>query len=128
MQAIKITLNDHLEMIADLLDSPTANAVAGALPIETTTNAWGDEHYFGIPVQEDAEPGASAVVQLGELVYWPPGNAFCIFFGPTPASHGHDDIRAASPVNVIGSMRSVPVDDLRAIRSGASVRVAALEE
>ena len=128
MQAIKITLNDQLELSADLLDSPTANAVADALPVEATLSAWGDEQYFGIPVQADAEPGASDVVQLGELAYWPPGNAFCIFFGPTPASQGHNDIRAASPVNVIGSLRSVPVDDLRAIRSGASVRVEALEE
>jgi hypothetical protein len=41
------------------------------------------------------------VLKLGELCYWPPGRAFCIFFGPTPASQG-DEIRPASPVNVFG--------------------------
>jgi hypothetical protein len=41
------------------------------------------------------------VVELGDIAYWPPGNAFCIFFGPTPASNG-SEIRPASAVNVVG--------------------------
>ena len=61
---------------------------------------WGDEIYFGIPVQA-VEDQAKEVVALGDLGYWPPGHAFCIFFGPTPASQG-DEIRPASPVNVVG--------------------------
>jgi hypothetical protein len=128
MQAIKITWDDSLELEADLSDSPTANAIADALPIETTISTWGGEHYFGIPVQADLEPGASDLVQLGELAFWPPGNAFCIFFGRTPASQGPDDIRVASAANVFGKLRSVPVEDLRAIPSGAKVRIEALEE
>ena len=128
MQAIKISWNDELELNADLSDTATARAIADALPIETRINTWGDEHYFGIPVQADAEPGASAAVEVGDLAYWPPGNAFCVFFGPTPASHGSDDIRAASPVNVVGRLRSTPVGELQAIRSGARVRIEALDE
>ena len=128
MQAIKISWNGELELSADLSDTATARAIADALPIETRINTWGDEHYFGIPVQAEAEPGASAAVELGDLAYWPPGNAFCVFFGPTPASHGPDDIRAASPVNVVGSLRSTPVAELRAIRSGTTVRIEALDE
>lgn len=128
MQAIKISWNDELELNADLSDTATAKAIADALPIETRISTWGDEHYFGIPVQADAEPGASAAVELGDLAYWPPGNAFCVFFGPTPASHGPDDIRAASPVNVVGRLRSTPVAELQAIRSGAMVRIEALDE
>ena len=38
---------------------------------------------------------------MGDVGYWPPGQALCLFFGPTPASHD-DEIRPASPVNVIG--------------------------
>ncbi|MQG29069.1 MAG: hypothetical protein FI723_11855, partial [SAR202 cluster bacterium] len=37
------------------------------------------------------------------LGYWPPGQAFCLFFGPTPASQG-DEIRPASEVTVIGKI------------------------
>ncbi|MCY4108071.1 MAG: cyclophilin-like fold protein [Chloroflexi bacterium] len=128
MQAIKISWNSELELNADLSDTATARAIADALPIETRISTWGDEHYFGIPVQADAEPGASAAVELGDLAYWPPGNAFCVFFGPTPASHGPDDIRAASPVNVVGRLRSTPVEELQAIRSGSTVRIEALDE
>ena len=38
---------------------------------------------------------------MGDLAFWPPGNALCIFYGPTPASRG-DEIRAASGVEVVG--------------------------
>jgi hypothetical protein len=85
---------------ADLIDEnpETADAIWGALPFEGEANIWGDEIYFTIPVSSESENGRE-VVELGELAYWPPGNAFCIFFGKTPASRG-DEIRAASPVNV----------------------------
>ena len=89
-----------VQMEADLNDTETARAVVGVLPVTATASTWGDEIYFGIPiVQELEEP--QEVVQLGDLGYWPPGRAFCIFFGPTPASRG-DEIRPASAVTVIG--------------------------
>jgi hypothetical protein len=76
-----------------------------ALPIEGKANLWGEEIYFSIPVKTSQEKGARDVVSSGELGYWPPGHAFCIFFGPTPASRG-DEIRAASAVNIIGKVLS----------------------
>ena len=85
---------------AELNDSKTADAIWDALPIEAKAQTWGDEIYFGIPVRAEADR-AKEVVALGDLGYWPPGDAFCIFFGPTPASRG-DEIRPASPVNVVG--------------------------
>ncbi len=93
----------QVEAAADLVASPTADAIWQALPIQGRANRWGDEIYFEIPVQRAAEPDAHDVVQSGEIAYWPPGAAFCIFFGPTPASRG-DEIRAASPVNVVGQI------------------------
>ena len=71
------------------------------LPIKGNANVWGDEIYFRIPVKAEPETDARAAVEVGELGYWPPGKAFCIFFGRTPASTG-DEPRAASPVNRIG--------------------------
>ena len=93
----------QVEAAADLVASPTADAIWLALPIQGRANRWGDEIYFEIPVQRAAAPDARDVVQSGEIAYWPPGAAFCIFFGPTPASRG-DEIRAASPVNVVGQI------------------------
>ncbi len=86
---------------AELNDSETARQIASELPIEEGSfNTWGDEIYFSIPVTADPE-NAVETVDLGDLGYWPPGKAFCIFFGKTPASEG-DEIRPASPVNPIG--------------------------
>jgi hypothetical protein len=100
--ANRITINaGSVTMEAELNDSPTAQAVWEALPITGRANIWGDEIYFAIPVQAGEGPDARADVEVGELGYWPVGSAFCIFFGPTPASDGPEP-RAASPVNVLG--------------------------
>ncbi|MBI4381993.1 MAG: hypothetical protein HY574_12490 [candidate division NC10 bacterium] len=92
---------------AVLHQSPTAAAIWSALPIEARANTWGDEIYFSIPVKAALEKDAQEVVQLGDLGYWPPGTAFCIFFGPTPTSHG-DEIRPASAVNIVGKVQGDP--------------------
>ncbi len=98
---ITITVED-IKMSAELNNSETAQKIWDALPIEGSVNTWGDEIYFSIPVNIGLE-NAKAVVSEGDLGYWPPGNAFCIFFGLTPASHG-DEIRPASPVNIFGKI------------------------
>lgn len=97
----------NLKVEAELNDSKTAQLIWEALPIEARGNTWGEEIYFGIPVKTGLEQGAREVVSSGELGYWPTGHAFCIFFGPTPASRG-DEIRAASAVNVIGKVVGDP--------------------
>lgn len=105
---------------AMLNGSRTATAVWDALPLSIPGETWGDEIYFGIPVKAQAED-AREVVGLGDLGYWPPGSAFCIFFGRTPASRG-DEIRPASPVNVIGRVVGDPTV-FKSVRSGTTVRV-----
>jgi hypothetical protein len=100
VKKIRIVLGD-LVLGAELYDSPTAQKVWETLPFETSFNTWGDEIYFSIPVKMDLESDAQEVVESGDLGYWPSGNAFCIFFGPTPMSSG-GEIRPASAVNMIG--------------------------
>ena len=122
-RAIRITAGP-VTVEAELDDSQTAAAIAAALPIEATAQTWGDEIYFDIA---QALPGESPreVVELGDLGYWPPGQALCIFFGPTPMSRG-SEIRPASPVNVVGRV----VGDARAfsrVRAGARVRIEAVK-
>ena len=103
---------------AVLNDTPTATAIWDALPIEARASTWGDEIYFSIPVDR-SEENAQATVALGDLGYWPPGKAFCIFFGPTPMSRG-DEIRPASPVNVVGQLQGDP-GVFRRVSSGSRV-------
>ena len=118
-RAIRITAGT-VSAEAQLNDSRTARAIWEALPIEAKAQTWGDEIYFGIPVKAKAE-NARAVVEMGDLAYWPPGSAFCIFYGPTPASQG-DEIRPASPVNVFGRVLGDPTV-FKPVRSGATVLV-----
>lgn len=99
----KITIIiEDLKIHAELNNSETAKKIWEALPIEANVQTWGDEIYFSIPVKLGLE-NAKAIVLEGDLGYWPPGNAFCIFFGLTPASQGNE-IRPASPVNVFGKI------------------------
>lgn len=105
---------------ARLNDSRTATAVWDALPIAARAQAWGDEIYFDIGLPAEPE-SPREVVALGDLAYWPPGQAFCIFFGKTPASRG-DEIRAASGVNVIGQVAGDPTVFKR-VRSGTTITV-----
>jgi hypothetical protein len=91
-----------IETTAELNNTSTAQAIREALPIKGRVNLWGDEIYFSIPLSLKLEAGQE-VVSMGDLGYWPDGNAFCIFFGPTPVSQG-DEIRPASPVTVFGKV------------------------
>ena len=91
-----------IEAEAELNATRTAQAIWETLPIKSRVNLWGDEIYFSILLSLGLELGQE-LVSLGDLGYWPDGNAFCIFFGPTPVSQG-DEIRPASPVTVFGKV------------------------
>jgi hypothetical protein len=106
---------------AILNDSPTATKVWDALPIDGRGSTWGEEIYFSIPVEAKQEKDAREVVAVGELGYWPPGSAFCIFFGRTPASTDEKP-RAASAVNILGRVQG-DATAFKAVPSGARVRL-----
>ncbi len=110
-----------VSMTATLNDSETSQKLWDALPIEAAANTWGDEIYFGIPVQAKTEPNARAEVPVGTLGYWEPGQAFCIFFGRTPVSVS-DMPKAANPVNILGEVDGEPTD-FRAVPDGTTVRL-----
>jgi len=119
-RAIRITAG-KVSAEAVLNDSPTATKIWEALPIEGRGNTWGDEIYFSIPVEAKQDKDAREIVAVGELGYWPPGNAFCIFFGRTPASTDERP-RAASAVNIIGTLRG-DATAFKAVPSGTRVRL-----
>ncbi|MFC1552671.1 cyclophilin-like fold protein [Candidatus Latescibacterota bacterium] len=115
---IVITI-DNESVRAELNDSQTSEQILAKLPIESDFSTWGDEIYFSIPVQMGSENGKE-IVELGELGYWPPGNAFCIFYGATPEST-EDEIKPASEVNPLGRI----LDDPKVFKrlSSASSRI-----
>jgi hypothetical protein len=106
--------------VARLVANETARAIWNALPLEARASRWGDELYFGVPV-ELPEEEAQEVVEVGDVAYWPPGHAVCIFWGPTPASAGQEP-RAASPVNVFGHIAE-DAAEFGSASSGVTVRL-----
>ena len=110
-----------IEAGAVLNDSPTAQKIWEALPIEARGNTWGDEIYFAIPVKSSLGKDARELVEVGDLGYWPSGSAFCIFFGPTPVSRGNE-VRPASAVNVIGRVTG-DAKAFKKVSDGAKVRI-----
>ena len=119
MTQIKIEF-ENTSIDAVLNNSETADKIKKILPLSNSVNTWGDEIYFSIDVN-DGEIDSKEVVELGDLGYWPPGNAFCLFFGLTPASEG-SKIMPASPVNIIGRILS-DLEILKSIKSGEKVSV-----
>ena len=116
-RAIQITAGT-VSAEARLNESRTATAIWDALPIDARGDTWGDEIYFDIGLTAAPE-SPKDVVEPGDLGYWPPGRAFCIFFGPTPMSRA-GEIRPASPVNVVGRIVGDP-KIFKAVSAGARV-------
>lgn len=120
MKILKI-ISGNYEWEAELYKTPTAELIWDSLPLEGPANVWGEEIYFTIPVDTPQEGSAREIVDLGDLGFWPVGNAFCIFFGPTPVSSGMEP-RACSPVNVFGRI-TTDLTDLKKVTQGEIVKV-----
>ena len=125
MKTIRIKTNNVVKDVA-LNSSETAEAIWKALPIQGAVNRWGDEIYFEIPVQVQLAGDARADMKVGDVAYWPPGRAFCIFWGPTPASQGPEP-QAASPVNVFGTLQDQP-EDFGQVQDGAAILIERVED
>jgi uncharacterized protein len=98
---VRIRMGER-EVLAQLDNSETADSIWQCLPAHATVNLWGKEIYFCLPVQ-CCETNMKDVVEKGDIGYWPPGEAMCIFFGPTPASRA-EEIRPASKVHIFGKI------------------------
>ena len=125
MKKVLITCG-RLSFTAELFDTPTTRMIANETPLTGSANMWGDEIYFPVSFTAELEQDATSEVDEGTLAYWPPGKAFCIFFGPTPVSTSSKP-KGYSPVNVIGKIDG-RLDDLRTISPGESIKVELVHE
>ena len=119
---IKIFISD-ICLDGELFDTQCSTEIASILPFETRPKAWGDEFYFEIPVNMSLDDTATTHVKIGEIGFWPPGNALAIFFGPTPMSKGNDPV-PASAVNVVGNITG----DATVLKNAKGARLIRIEK
>lgn len=110
---------DGVRFEVEMYDCAAARDLLKALPQQISMSRWGDEFYGSLAGKVDpAGDPRRDVFEVGEVAFWPPGNALCIFFGPTPASRGTEP-RMASPGVALGRIKG----DASVFRSyGASLR------
>lgn len=124
MKKIRIT-SGSVELLADVLDTPTGRSILNCLPIESSVNTWGEEIYFSIPVQAERESDAKDIVKPGEIAFWVEGSCIAIGFGRTPISQGNE-IRLAAKTN-IWAITKDDVKTLSSVNAGDIVRVEQFE-
>ena len=117
---IKITIGE-VNLYAELSETACAQAIAQSLPIEARPNTWGDEFYFTIPVAMPLDETATTSVKVGDIGFWPPGNALAIFFGPTPLSTGSEPV-PASDVNMVGKIIG-DTTSLRNVKGASKIKI-----
>lgn len=123
MLTIRITFPAG-EVTANLEDTPTANAIAQALPFAASANTWGEEVYFTAPVSVNLEANARQVVDPGTVCFWVQGSALALPYGPTPISEA-DECRLVSKVNLVGRIQGDP-RELTKIKDGDWIKVEAV--
>jgi hypothetical protein len=120
MKSVHIETGE-INLVAEFNDSETAKAIYEILPVTGKANVWGEEIYFSIPLHIEQAEDARQEVEVGGLGFWPAGDAFCIFFGPTPVST--DQIpRAYSPVNIFGKITG-DARVLRKVINGDTIKI-----
>lgn len=116
---------DDIQIKAELNESITADKILDSLPIESVGNLWGEEVYFRTDIVSQIDETAKVAVEIGDIAFWPPSNAICIFYGKTPVST-ETEIKPASAVNIIGKVIS-DIECLKQLKDGAEIKVTRLE-
>lgn len=116
---------DGREFEVSLYDNPAAEAFLRSLPQAADLSRWGNGEYYGISGSIPTDGAKQVFFQRGEIAFWPPGNALCIFFDRTPVS-SDDRPRMDSPGLPLGKIVKGDVSAFEGMpgRVNASIRPA----
>ncbi len=71
---------------AEIIESELVDSLWELLPITYRICYWGDSLWQQLPLPTPENAKWETEVEPGDIVYWPPGQQFHIYFGGTPAS------------------------------------------
>lgn len=110
---IRISITDFGDIIVDLReDTPISERLLKHCPFISKATIWKEEIYFETPIE--ISPNKLVLrVRPGDVTYWPPGRALCLFYGIT---------QPYSPVSPLGEIIG-PLYSLREIEDGAEIKV-----
>jgi len=115
---IEVIGKGKLNALLDERNPETARVIYENLPLEGEANIWLEEIYFDVPLKLDYENPSSTTTK-GDMSYWPPGSAFCIFYGESqPAS---DVNNIGKVLNNLELLRKVENDDRIIIRKSDKI-------
>ncbi|MFM8659163.1 MAG: cyclophilin-like fold protein [Candidatus Nitrosotenuis sp.] len=100
---VKISTHSITLELDDSLAPKTVSAFLSKLPFSLKANIWGKEIYTDPAPFSVQTENAKGMVELFDVAFWPPGNAICLFYGPTLLGT-KGQIKPYSPVNVIGKI------------------------
>ncbi len=112
---------EEAEITVEIEERPLAEEMWQRLPMQSKARLRGeDEIHFPVLVPDAVEPPDNNGIEVGDVAYWPEGNALCIFRGPA----SNDTPRTAEDFTKVGRV----VDGLEtsgSIRANEELRIEA---
>lgn len=116
-----IVRGEEAEIIVELDEGPVARELWERLPLETSATLRGEEVYFPVLLPTATEAPEPKAVEVGDVAYWPPEHALCLFCGDTDARTDKGD--PLSPVGrIVGGMENCGL-----VRQNETLRIEASE-
>jgi len=80
---LEISISNYGSVLIYISDKEFQKLIIKYLPFTSNAEVWKEEVYFQTPIDEDVKGEKILKVASGDVCYWPPGKALCLFYGIT---------------------------------------------